>query len=189
MSNPMNKIIKEHGDIGFARGRVQLPTSKGTKLAYLYVIILSLAFTFPSFALLYGGQREGLRGEVIYSDTQITKCIISEAIGESEQGQIAVAFVFKTRLEKGLSLGSCGYKRKDIDEFIARQPKSKVERVKFLWNLVKQNKLVNPVPDCTHFENIRAFGVPYWAKDMIEVKTIGNHTFYKPLTKGEKDGQ
>ena len=122
-----------------------------------------------------------------YSDEQIIKCIISEAIGESEQGQIAVAYVFKTRSDKGLSLGSCGYKRKDIDKFIARQPKSKVERVKFLWNLVKQNKLVNPVPDCTHFENIRAFGVPSWAKEMIEVKTIGNHTFYKPKKEGGKN--
>ena len=59
-----------------------IPT--GRKLLFADVLILCLAFTFSSFSLLYGGQREGLKaGDCSdYSDTEIVN-----AIGKAENSK------------------------------------------------------------------------------------------------------
>jgi len=111
-----------------------------------------------------------------FTDEIIIKAIISEAIGESELGIIAVAHTFKTRLERGMTLGSVGYKRKDINEFIARQPKQKVQLVKDIWQGVKSGKIANPVVGVVYFENVKQFGKPDFVGELV--MEIGNHQFF-----------
>jgi len=139
-------------------------------------LILSLVLFFtlsptPQQGFCFSG-----RGEV-YSDEQVIKAIISEAIGEPKEGIVAVAYVFKKRIDMKEPLGSCGYKRKDIDEFIAEQPKRKVELVKEIWACVKAEKISNPTPNAFYFENVEAYGKPDWCRVLI--KKIGNHSFYE----------
>lgn len=44
---------------------------------------------------------------------------------------------------------------------------------------VMNGKVKNPIGKATHFENVKAFGKPDWAKNMVEVATIGAHTYFK----------
>jgi spore germination cell wall hydrolase CwlJ-like protein len=44
---------------------------------------------------------------------------------------------------------------------------------------VLSGKIQNNIGNATHFENVEAFGKPYWAKDMVVVATVGKHTYYR----------
>ena len=114
-----------------------------------------------------------------YEDQRIIEAIITEAISESEKGIIAVAWVFKNRLDIGMSLGSCGQERKDRDRFISQQPQWKKDLVSNIWQRIKAGQLVDPTNGALYFENINAFGSPYWIDDVEFVVEIGNHKFYK----------
>lgn len=43
-----------------------------------------------------------------------------------------------------------------------------------------RGNLPNEIGGATHFENIKKFGIPKWAKGMIKTATIGEHTYYAP---------
>ena len=53
--------------------------------------------------------------------------------------------------------------------------------------LLKGNYSVD-IGDATHFENIKAFGRPKWAKKMYKIKKVGEHTYYS-YTKPPKGEQ
>jgi len=119
------------------------------------------------------------KAEVVYpmSDKEVVRAIIGEAIGESEEGIVAVAYVVKQRFEIGKDHGCCAYYRKDLDEFISRQPAKKVRLVKQIWSEVKQGNRNNPVPGAIYFENVKQWKRPVWCE--VLVAEIGNHSFYR----------
>ena len=113
------------------------------------------------------------------SDQTIVRGIIGEAIGESELGIVAVAWVIRNRMEAGMSLGLCSLNRKNLDIFIARQPQWKKDLVKRVWRDVKNGDLPDPVSGALYFDNVNAFGFPSWIDQVVFIRTIGNHRFYK----------
>ncbi len=106
------------------------------------------------------------------------KGIIAEAVDEGEKGMYAVACVYRNRLEKGMSLGSSGLKRKDLNEFVKKQDKKYEVMAKKVVKEVFRAKGVDTTRGATHYENVKAFGIPNWADDMVITKKIGNHIFY-----------
>lgn len=114
-----------------------------------------------------------------YDDKMIIEAIITEAIGEPIEGIIAVASVFRNRLEVGMSLGACGLDRDNKFLFILVQPKWKKDLVRDIWQKVKVGQMIDPTDGALYFENTGAFGIPYWAKNKEIILEIGQHRFFK----------
>jgi len=112
--------------------------------------------------------------------TNLWKGLIAEAVSEGERGMEAVCFVYRTRLQNGLNLGCVALlKRHDLDAFVARQGKKYEVFAKAIVERVFNGQVNDPTFGATHYENIKAFGIPYWAKEMVVTCKIGVHTFYK----------
>jgi spore germination cell wall hydrolase CwlJ-like protein len=50
-------------------------------------------------------------------------------------------------------------------------------------------KIPDSVNGATHFENLRRYPLPYWAKDMDAVKRIGGDTYFKEKNYGNGQGE
>jgi spore germination cell wall hydrolase CwlJ-like protein len=122
------------------------------------------------------------------NDTMVYNTIIAEAASEGYQGMYAVACVIRNisrerniSPEQAVNRYFSGAKRKDLDRFVARQPQYVRDNAREIVTRV----FLESAPDTTfgalHFENIEAFGVPYWAKNCIITTKIGNHTFYREI--------
>ena len=114
-----------------------------------------------------------------YTDKMIVEAIITEAIGEPIKGIVAVASVFRNRLEANMSLGASGLNRDNKFLFILFQPKWKKDLVKKIWQKVKVGQMTDPTDGALYFENVNAFGKPPWINDVEFVVSIGQHNFYK----------
>lgn len=107
------------------------------------------------------------------NQTQAVKAIIGESANQGLDGMIGVAEVIRNR---GNLKGLYGLKR---ESFISSQPKWVHTQAKKAWEMSLKSDLTK---GATHFENVKAFGKPKWAKDMTETVTIKDHTFFKELS-------
>ena len=107
------------------------------------------------------------------SDKQCIRAVIGEASNQGYEGMLAVACGIRNR---GTLKGVYGANAKHIDN----EPM-------WVWKIAKRawrDSEFNKIHTGTHWENIKAFGIPYWVKDMIEVYHVGDHIFYE-----EKNGK
>ena len=81
---------------------------------------------------------------------------------------LAVAVGIRNR---GTLQGVYGLKAKHI----CKEPKYVWDMARKAWNESK----VNRIHSATHWENIKAFGKPYWVKNMTLVYRYKDHNFYK----------
>jgi len=102
---------------------------------------------------------------------------MAEAVSEGYSGMYAVACVIRNR--GGDLRGFCGGKRKDLDDFCKRQGQRYILQAKKIERLVFEEDACDTTGGATHFENLEAYGVPYWAKGMTITAKIGDHTFFK----------
>lgn len=98
------------------------------------------------------------------------KVILGEAADHGLAEMIAVAEVNRGSL-KGFSST-----QKDLDTFSARQPKKcpqgGPESLAFIAPY-------DSTQGATHFDNIRAFGMPRWAKDMVTTAVIADMHYFR----------
>jgi len=104
-----------------------------------------------------------------FSDEQAIRAIIGEAANQGEIGMTAVAEVIRTR---GSLKGIYGYKASHVD----KQPAWVWKQARRAWYA---SKTTNYTRGAQHFENIKAFGCPYWVKDCYETFRYKDHVFYK----------
>jgi hypothetical protein len=109
------------------------------------------------------------RAETIPENLAI-RAIIGEASNQGYQGMLAVACGIRNR---GTLQGIYGLRAKHID----KEPIWVWDMAQKAWKESEHNR-IHPA---THWENIKAFGRPYWVKDMILVYQYKDHNFY--LTK------
>ena len=95
------------------------------------------------------------------------RAIIGEASNQGYQGMLVVACGIRNR---GTLKGVYGVKAKHVD----KQPKWVWELAKKAWKERKNNRIHRG----THWENIKAFGTPYWVSSMIRVYEYKDHIFY-----------
>jgi hypothetical protein len=107
------------------------------------------------------------------------KLLITEAGGEGKPGMYAVACVVRNRLQRGMSDGLVSALRPDFNDFIARQESSTIRDAKDVCHQVFVRAAVDITKGATHFENVKRYGYPKWAKHMKTTTVIGNHTFFK----------
>lgn len=97
------------------------------------------------------------------------RAIIGEASGEGLEGMRCVASAIRNR---GNLKGVYGLNAKHVDS----QPK-------WVWKLARQAWKESATQDFScgaSFWEGTAFKKPYWAKDMVVVKTVKNQRFYRP---------
>lgn len=99
------------------------------------------------------------------------RVIVSEAADQGLMGMICVAEVLRKR---GSTKGFYGSKSNRLD----RQPP-------FIWKLAAKawelSAHTNYTKGADHFENVRKFGRPRWARDCIETFEYKDHVFYKEI--------
>lgn len=101
------------------------------------------------------------------------KVIIAEACNQGAEGMQAVGEVIRRR---GSLKPFCAARRPDLDAFVERQGKQVLAMAKEAW---KRSEHSDITCGSTNYENVKAFGKPRWAKEMIETITIKDHTFYR----------
>ena len=101
-------------------------------------------------------------------EKQAIRAIVGEASNQGYEGMLAVACGIRNR---GTLKGVYGLKAKHTD----KEPKWVFKKAKKAWRESETNRIHTG----THWENIKAFGTPYWVKDMIEVYRVKDHIFYK----------
>lgn len=103
-----------------------------------------------------------------FTDTDAIRAIIGESSNQGYQGMLAVAVGIRNRDSLA---GVYGLKAKHIDN----EPK-------YIWDLAKKawiESKTNRIHSGTHWENIKAFGKPYWVKKLKLVYQYKDHNFYK----------
>lgn len=125
---------------------------------------------------------------LVSDNTIATITIFQEAEGEPYEGKCAVGEVIRRRMGELKSATDVCLQAYQFSGWNT----SSENRVRS----VKADPSVNPpVAECikawgesaisnfsngaTHYANIAIAGIPYWAKDMDIVATIGKHTFFK----------
>ena len=81
---------------------------------------------------------------------------------------LAVAGAIRNR---GSLKGVCGVKAKHVD----KQPAWVWRQAELAWAMSATNDITH---GATHWENVKAFSIPYWAKDMRVTLVLGDHTFF-----------
>lgn len=109
------------------------------------------------------------------------KAILGEAEDQGPEGMFAVACAIRNR---GTLKGVYGYHkiheqngvyRRSTPRGSRRIPEWVVNQAKAAW----AKSLTKRIHSGTHWENVRQFGIPAWARDMRVVARIGDHVFFK----------
>ncbi len=113
------------------------------------------------------------RGEAI-PDEVAYKCLCGEACNQGMIGLMAVGEVIRTR-DKGTQ-GVYGCK----SDLYSRSPDYVKRQVREAW---RKSATSNLTGRATNWENVKAFGKPYWADSMEKTVRIKDHQFYKQTNK------
>lgn len=101
---------------------------------------------------------------------QAARAIVAEAANQPYLGKVALAEAIRNR---GTLSGVCGLSRAD---FISSQWKYAGKDAKRAWHDSAKSNLVK---GADHWENVKAFGMPSWARDMIKTAEVGDHVFFR----------
>ena len=107
------------------------------------------------------------------------RAILGEARGEGYEGMYAVAHAIRNR---GHLKGVYGLKavQPTLTGLVAGKDEISAElfhEASRAW--AESENGIDPTHGADHWENTRAFGVPYWAAERQPTAVIGNHAFYK----------
>ena len=128
-------------------------------------IILTLIFLIIFHSTIYAKQIE---------QNKAIRAIVGEASNQGYQGMLAVACAIRNR---GTLKGVYGLNAKHIDN----EPQWVFTLAEKAWEESENKDITN---GATHWENIKAFGTPYWVASMIKVYQYKDQIFYK-----EKGGE
>lgn len=103
------------------------------------------------------------------NDTLAVRAIIGEGANQGFTGMWALASAIVNR---GTLQGVYGLNAKHID----KEPTWVWEQAQRAWQEAKSGNLLHKGD---HWENIKAFGEPYWVKDMVCVYEYKDHRFYR----------
>lgn len=109
------------------------------------------------------------------TDEMAKRVIIGEAANQGIHGMICVGEVLRRR---GSIKGFRGYKSKHVEREHAKTWKMAEEA----WKMSETTNFTN---GADHFENIRRFRTPWWAKYCKKTYEYKDHVFYKEI-KGKK---
>lgn len=133
------------------------------------LMINSLLVTLCAFAaaLVYISTAVG-SGE----GSKAVKIIVGEAADQNFRGKLAVAEVIRNRGgTKGFSSA-----KKDLDKFFSQQPPRTRSEARMAWVI---SRFTNVSGGADHFDNVKKFGEPEWAKGMKKTAVIDDMQYYR----------
>ena len=101
--------------------------------------------------------------------------LVSEAGNQGFGGMLGVAEVLRNR--KWKLAGFCGLRRKGLHHFVSRQPRRVLRDARRAIEKARHGS--DTVMGARHFENVKAFGKPRWARSMKQVAVVKDHIFFK----------
>ncbi len=130
------------------------------------ILSLCLALVFFESVALASGTHNGQIAKNV-----AVRIIVSEAADQGLKGMICVGEVIRhTNNVKGFY----GYKFNRMLD----QPKAIWEMAAKAWELSEHT---NYTRGANHFENVRRFGEPWWAKYCVKTYEYKDHVFYKEI--------
>ena len=126
---------------------------------------------------------KGVNAEVVLIGEELAmRTILGEAEGEPYLGKIGVAETLRTRRSVK---GFYGAKAIRFDGKNYWRGNRKIDAVTVGQALKawRESEFSNVSHGATHFENVEAFGIPYWAHSMTPTVKIGSHQFYREVRK------
>lgn len=105
------------------------------------------------------------------TDSQAIKILVGEASNQGFKGMVCVAEVLR---RTGSTKGFYGLHASHS----AHESKSVWKMAGKAWEASKTSNFTH---GADHFENIHAFGCPYWVKNCIETFRYRDHVFYKEV--------
>jgi len=112
----------------------------------------------------------GAHAEII-SNNVAARIIVSEGADQGLKGMICIAEVLRLRAS---IKGFYGYR----SNMIKVQPRSIWQMAAKAW---LESAHTNYTKGADHFENIRRFGEPWWAKFCVKTFEYKDHVFYKEV--------
>lgn len=103
-------------------------------------------------------------------EDQAVRAIIGEAANQGYGGMLAVACAIRNR---GTLDGVYGLHSKLPDQ----QPQWVWNLARLAWRRSQQRDVTH---GATHWENVKAFGLPSWARNMRITLRLRDHTFFAP---------
>lgn len=120
--------------------------------------------------------------ELAIDERTALRIVLAEAEGEPQIGRIAIGEVLRQR---NSVKPFCGFKAVTYRNGAFYRGNRKIDDITVGQALKawRESERTNYTKKATHFENVKAFGVPYWAHQMEETCRIGNHVFYREVRK------
>lgn len=116
------------------------------------------------------------------TDDAAIRAILGEAENQGAIGMLAVACVIRTRKSLAGIFGAAQIRENNgvfirvSKKGIRRIDPKIVDAAREAWALSAKKDITN---GATHFENVKAFGFPNWARDMRVVFEHGDHVFFR----------
>ena len=127
------------------------------KLCYILIILLIFCLIH---CLVFADEIE---------QSKAIRAIIGEASNQGYTGMLAVACAIRNR---GTLQGVYGLNAKHVNT----EPQWVFNLAKKAWLASKSKDITN---GATHWENIKAFGTPYWVASMVKVYAYKDQVFYR----------
>jgi hypothetical protein len=108
-------------------------------------------------------------GSAPISEADATRAIVGEAANQGYEGMLAVASAIRNR---GTLRGVYGLKNPVAD----KQPGWVWARARQAWHASTTNDIT---AGATHWENVKAFGTPAWARAMHKTVLVKDHQFFR----------
>ena len=116
-------------------------------------------------------------------ETDVIRAILGEGEGEPYAGKLALAYAIGNRGTLDGVYGKRAVIAKEGQFYRGSRPissKSVKDALRALKE-ARQRPTLDPTKGSRHWENIKAFGVPYWAEGKTPVYTVGSHAFYNDV--------
>lgn len=115
--------------------------------------------------------------------SNLWKGLIGEAVSDGYIGMKAVACCVRNRLDNDMTIGLVALKRRHLNGFVRKQGKEYEVMAKDIIQGVFYENEPDITGGATNYENVKVFGYPKWARDMILTEKIGDHWFFKEKEK------
>ena len=128
-----------------------------------------LGIAMLSCMLMYATRQSSPAFADEINDESVIRAIIGEASNQGYEGMLAVACAIRNR---GSLKGVYGINAKHVD----KEPDWVWSLARKAWNESAYKDVTN---GATHWENVKAFGSPWWSNNMDRVYEYKDHMFYK----------
>lgn len=106
----------------------------------------------------------------------VEQTLVAEAANQGYEGMLAVGCVMRNR---GWNMRPfAASRRPDLAGWVDKQPKRVREQARAILSQLRAGS-ADVTNGATHYENVEAFGLPYWAKGKQPVAKVGDHTFWR----------